>query len=255
MKIVSYNVNGIRAAIKKGILEWLQEVDADVLCVQELKAQEDQLDLGAFEALGYHSFLFSAEKKGYSGVAIFSKEKPVHVEYGCGIPEYDAEGRIIRADFNNGISVMSVYVPSASNMDRLDFKMQFCFDFLTYNKNLLQTHPNLVVCGDFNICKEAIDIHDPVRNKKVSGFLPEEREWLANYINEAHMIDAFRVYNDQPHHYSWWSYRANARNNNKGWRIDYTMVSDSLKDKMERAYILPEAQHSDHAPIVVEIHP
>lgn len=253
MKIVSYNVNGIRAAMKKGLVEWLQEVNPDVLCLQEIKALREQVEMEEFEKLGYHNFLFSAEKKGYSGVAIFSKEKPKNVEYGCGIPVYDAEGRVIRADFANGVSVMSVYVPSASNMDRLGFKMDFCFDFQAYNKQLLESHPNLVVCGDFNICKEAIDIHDPIRNKKVSGFLPEEREWLADYLESTEMTDAFRIYNQEPHQYSWWSYRANARNNNKGWRIDYTMVSAGLQDKLKRAYILPEAKHSDHAPIAVEL--
>ncbi len=253
MKIISYNVNGIRAAMNKGLMDWLKKSQPDVFCVQEIKALAEQVDLEAFEELGFHSYLYSAEKKGYSGVAIFSKEKPTHVAYGCGIEQYDAEGRIIRADFANGISVMSVYVPSASNIDRLDFKMQFCVDFLQYNKDLLQTHPNMVVCGDFNICKEAIDIHDPVRNKNVSGFLPQEREWLAQYIEEADMVDAFRVFEPEPHHYSWWSYRADARNNNKGWRIDYTMVSASLKNHLQRAYILPQAKHSDHAPIGVEL--
>ncbi len=239
--------------MKKGLVEWLEQIQPDVFCVQEIKALAEQVDLELIENLGFKSYLFSAQKKGYSGVAIFSKKEPIHVEYGCGMEQYDNEGRVIRADFENGVSVMSVYVPSASNTDRLDFKMNFCVDFLAYNKMLLQSHPNMVVCGDFNICKEAIDIHDPVRNKNVSGFLPEEREWLAQYIEEANMVDAFRVFQPEPHHYSWWSYRANARNNNKGWRIDYTMVSAGLKDQLKRAYILPEAKHSDHAPIVVEL--
>ena len=192
------------------------------------------------------------KKKGYSGVAIFSKIKPNHVEIGTGIDYIDREGRVIRLDFNE-VSVISLYLPSGTNIDRLDFKMQFCEDFKAYINQLKITHPNLVICGDYNICHEAIDIHDPVRNAKVSGFLPIEREWISGFMNDCKMIDSFRYFVKEPHHYSWWTYRANARANNKGWRIDYNMVSDTLKDKMTRAAILPEAKHSDHCPILLEL--
>ncbi len=252
MKIITYNVNGIRAAIRKGLLEWIKATEPDVLCIQETKAQPDQVPVEEFEALGYNSYLHSAVKKGYSGVAIFSKIKPNHVEYGMGNEKYDFEGRVIRADFDD-VSVISVYHPSGSSGDlRLAFKMEWLSDFQNYINELKKGIPNLVISGDYNICHEPIDIHDPVRNKTVSGFLPEEREWLSGFINSG-FIDTFRFLNKDPHHYSWWSYRANARAKNLGWRIDYNMVSEQLKEKIERAVILPQAKHSDHCPVVLEL--
>jgi len=191
-------------------------------------------------------------KKGYSGVGIISKQKPNHVEIGIGIPYIDLEGRILRADFDN-FSVISLYLPSGTNIERLDFKMQFCYDFSTYIQNLKKTIPNLIVVGDFNVCHEAIDIHDPIRNKNISGFLPIEREWIGAFMEECEMIDSFRYFNSNPHNYTWWSYRAGARLNNKGWRIDYCMVSKTLESKLKSASILSEVVHSDHCPIVVEI--
>lgn len=252
MRIISYNVNGIRAAFTKDFVGWLSSANPDVICIQESKAGNDQIDIQSFEQIGYHSYWFSAQRKGYSGVGIASKIQPNHVEYGCGIESYDNEGRIIRADFDD-FSVISVYVPSASNIDRLEFKMQFCFDFLHYIKELKKTIPNLVICGDFNICHEAIDIHDPVRLKNVSGFLPMERRWMTNFMNECELIDSFRFFNDQPDNYSWWSYRQNSRAKNKGWRLDYNFVTYSLKEKLSRAVILKEVFHSDHCPVLVEI--
>ncbi len=251
MKIISYNVNGIRAALKKGFGDWLKVADPDVICIQETKAMKEQVDVAVFEDLGYRHYWFSAQKKGYSGVAIFSKVEPNHIEYGTGIKTMDFEGRNIRVDFDK-VSVMSMYLPSGTNMDRLEFKLNYMDEILSYLNDLRKEIPNLVVCGDYNICHEAIDIHDPVRNKKVSGFLPIEREWLSKFINSG-FIDSFRHFNKEPHNYSWWSYRANSRNNNKGWRIDYNMVSKSLESKLTRATILPEAKHSDHCPIVVEL--
>ncbi|MBG6133388.1 exodeoxyribonuclease-3 [Aquimarina sp. EL_43] len=252
MKIVSYNVNGIRAAINKGFLEWLKQTDPDVICLQEIKANKEQLDLDLFSEAGYpHNYWYSAQKKGYSGVAILSKTKPDHVEYGTGIDYMDFEGRNLRADFN-GVSVMSLYLPSGTNIDRLEHKLKYMADFQTYINELKKEHPNLVILGDYNICHKAIDIHDPVRNKNVSGFLPVEREWIGNFIDSG-FIDSFRHFNTEPHQYSWWSYRANARANNKGWRLDYGMVSQPLQDNLKRAVILSEAKHSDHCPIVVEL--
>lgn len=251
MKIVSYNVNGIRAALKKGFDEWLKVTDPDVICLQETKAMKEQVDVSAFEKLGYKHYWYSAEKKGYSGVAIFTKREPKHVEYGTGIQTMDFEGRNLRIDFDE-VSIMSMYIPSGTNMDRLEFKLNYMNEILEYLTDLRKKIPHLIVCGDYNICHEEIDIHDPVRNKKVSGFLPVERLWLTRFI-ESGFVDSFRHFNKEPHHYSWWSYRANARNNNKGWRIDYNMVTKSLKDKMIRATILPEAKHSDHCPIMVEL--
>ncbi|NIK91151.1 exodeoxyribonuclease III [Mangrovimonas sp. CR14] len=252
MKIISYNVNGIRAAINKGFLDWLKLANPDVICIQEIKAMKEQVDVEAIEEAGYkYHYWFSAKKKGYSGVAVFSKVKPNHVEYGTGIESMDDEGRNLRVDFD-GFSVMSLYLPSGTNIQRLDHKLEYMAMFQDYVDQLKKKIPNLIICGDYNICHEAIDIHDPVRNAKVSGFLPVEREWIGGFIDSG-FIDSFRFFNKEPHHYSWWSYRANARANNKGWRIDYCMVSEPLKDQMQRAVILPEAMHSDHCPILVEV--
>jgi exodeoxyribonuclease-3 len=237
--------------MRKGFIEWLQQADPDVICIQETKANKDQVELELIEAAGYHHYWFSAEKKGYSGVAIFSKVKPNHIEYGTGIPHMDFEGRNIRLDFEN-VSVMSLYLPSGSNVARIAHKFKFMDDFLEYVNQLKKEIPNLVICGDYNICHEAIDIHDPVRNKKVSGFLPEERDWIGRFM-ESGFIDSFRYFNKDPHHYTWWSYRANSRANNKGWRIDYNMVSQPLQENLKRAVILPEAKHSDHCPHLVEL--
>jgi len=252
MKIVSYNVNGIRAALKKGFIAWLQAVNPDIVCVQETKAHKEQLDLRLFEEAGYpYHYWFSAQKKGYSSVAILSKIKPDHVAYGTGIESMDIEGRNLRIDFDD-FSVMSLYLPSGTNDDRLDFKLKYMAEFQEYVNELKKEIPNIIICGDYNICHTEIDIHNPVQNKNTSGFLPVEREWLDNFICSG-FIDSFRYLNKAPHNYTWWSYRANARNNNKGWRIDYHMVSEPMKHRIKRAYILPEAKHSDHCPIVVEI--
>ena len=251
MKIISYNVNGIRAAVKKGFIDWLKSADPDLICLQEIKAQEDQLDLSIFEEAGYlHNYWFSAQKKGYSGVAILSKTKPNKVVFGTGIASMDFEGRNIRADFE-GVSVMSLYLPSGTNLARLEHKLEYMDLFQDYINDLKKELPNLVICGDYNICHEAIDIHDPIRNKNVSGFLPEERAWMGQFLKNG-FVDAFREFNSEPHNYSWWSYRANSRANNKGWRLDYTLVSQPLQKKLKRAVILTEAVHSDHCPILVE---
>lgn len=252
MKIVSYNVNGIRAALKKGFLDWLVAVSPDVVCLQEIKANVDQLDLSLFEEAGYkYNYWYSAQKKGYSGVAILSKTKPDDVVFGTGIAYMDFEGRNIRADFGD-ISIMSMYLPSGTNMQRLDFKLTYMADFQEYANTLRLTKPNLIVLGDYNICHEAIDIHNPVGLKNVSGFLPVERDWIGDFMKSG-FIDSFREFNTEPDNYTWWSYRANARNNNKGWRLDYAMVAATLKDRLSRSVILSEAKHSDHCPILIEV--
>jgi exodeoxyribonuclease-3 len=251
MKIISYNVNGIRAALKKGFIDWLQEESPDVICIQETKAHKEQLDVTLFENAGYpFHYWFSAQKKGYSSVAVFCKKEPNHVAYGTGIETMDFEGRNLRVDYDD-ISVMSLYLPSGTNSQRLDFKFNYMDEFQEYINNLKKKIPNLVICGDYNICHEAIDIHNP-KMKGVSGFLPEERTWIGSFI-ESGFVDSFRYLNTESQEFSWWSYRANSRANNKGWRLDYAMVSKPLKDKISKAYILPEAKHSDHCPIVVEI--
>ncbi|UBZ11780.1 exodeoxyribonuclease III [Leeuwenhoekiella palythoae] len=251
MKIITYNVNGIRAAIRKGLLDWLKAANPDVLLLQETKAHKEQLDIDLFEETGYHDYWFSAQKKGYSGVAILSKKEPDNIVHGTGIDYMDHEGRNIRADFGD-LSIMSMYLPSGTNIDRLEHKLRYMADFQEYAEELRKTRPNLIVSGDYNICHEPIDIHDPVRLKNVSGFLPVEREWLSGFINSG-FTDSFRHLNPDVEQYSWWSYRANARANNKGWRLDYNMVSEPLKDKIKRAVILPEAKHSDHCPALLEL--
>ena len=252
MKIISYNVNGIRAALKKGFLAWLKAANPDIICIQETKAHKEQLDLNQFELAGYpFHYWFSAQKKGYSSVAVLSKTKPKHVAYGTGIESMDFEGRNIRLDFDN-LSIMSLYLPSGTNDARLDFKFNYMAEFQRYIDDLKKEFPNLLICGDYNICHEAIDIHNPVTNKNTSGFLPVERKWIDSFIRSG-FIDTFRYFNKEPHNYSWWSYRANSRNNNKGWRIDYCMASEPLKNNLKRAFILPEAKHSDHCPIGVEL--
>lgn len=252
MKIISYNVNGIRAALRKDIDQWLLQAQPDVVCFQEIKAHTSQFDEEVFRRLGYaYCYWYPAERKGYSGVALISKIKPKQVTYGTGIEYMDVEGRNIRADFD-GFSVMSMYLPSGTNADRLDFKLKYMADFQVYINELTQTHPNLVICGDYNICHEAIDIHDPVRLKNVSGFLPVERTWLTNFLDSG-FIDSFRFLHPEEVQYSWWSYRANSRARNKGWRLDYHLVSKPLKEKIKRSVILSQAVHSDHCPVLLEL--
>ncbi|MDX2304885.1 MAG: exodeoxyribonuclease III [Microscillaceae bacterium] len=254
MKVISYNVNGIRSAIKKELVAWLKAANADVVCFQETKALKAQVPLALFEDLGYETYWNSAEKKGYSGVAIFTKIKPQGLVYGYGEGSdlADPEGRLLRADFEN-ISVMSVYVPSGSSGGiRQDFKMQWMNQFYDYISRLLQEKPNLLICGDYNICHKPIDIHNPQANAKSSGFLPEEREWLSKFM-ELGFIDTFRFFNQEPHQYTWWSSRSNAREKNLGWRIDYHLITQNLEERLKRALILNEAKHSDHCPILVEV--
>ncbi len=252
MKIISYNVNGIRAAMRKGIVDWLAQAAPDVVCLQEIKANPEQFDENVFKEIGYkYCYWYPAEKKGYSGVALLSKIKPNNVTYGTGIPYMDEEGRNIRADFDD-VSVMSLYLPSGTSDHRLDFKLTYMDDFQEYINNLKKEFPNLVISGDYNICHQAIDIHDPVRLKRVSGFLPVERDWLSKFL-ESGFIDTFRLLNPEDVQYSWWSYRANSRARNKGWRLDYHMITKPLEEKIKRAVILSEAVHSDHCPVLLEL--
>ncbi|HPK04627.1 MAG TPA: exodeoxyribonuclease III [Bacteroidales bacterium] len=252
MKIITYNVNGIRSAVSKGLTEWINAADPDVLCLQETKAQFEQIPVLEFEALGYRSYWYSAKKKGYSGVGILTKKVPDNVIYGMGISKYDDEGRFLRIDFGD-LSIVSVYHPSGSSGDeRQAFKMVWLSDFYDYVQSLRQSRSKLIISGDYNICHKPIDIHDPVGNAKNSGFLPEEREWMTYFLSSG-FVDTFRVFNQEPHQYTWWSFRANARARNLGWRIDYHMVTENLARNLQGAQILPQAKHSDHCPVVLDI--
>ncbi|MDR0428263.1 MAG: exodeoxyribonuclease III [Dysgonamonadaceae bacterium] len=253
MRIVSFNLNGIRAAVNKGLFEWLEKDNPDVFCVQETKAQPEQIDLLTFQSLGYsHSIICSAQKKGYSGVAVFSKTKPDFHTVGIKHPMFDSEGRVIRADFGD-LTVVCVYIPSGTTGDvRQAIKMDFLKVFTTYLLSLRKERPNLVICGDYNICHKAIDINHPERHQKTSGFLPEEREWFDRFMEHG-FVDSFREFNKEPKQYSWWSYRADAREKNLGWRIDYHIVTQELMNRLKHAEIQPDIRFSDHSPVVLEI--
>ena len=246
IKILTYNVNGIRSAMSKNLLGMLERENPDVVCMQEIKAMPDQIDNSLFEHLGYHCYWYSAQKKGYSGVGILTKLKPKHIEFGCGHELFDFEGRVLRVDFDT-FSVISSYFPSGTTGEvRQNVKYAFLEYFYNYIHQLRYTNPNLIICGDYNICHEAIDIHDPKGNKNSSGFLPEERAWMGAFFNSG-FTDTFRFLNPGiPHQYTWWSFRANARNNNKGWRIDYISVNEELSPKIIDAEILPMDVQSDH---------
>ncbi len=253
MKIVSYNLNGIRSAISKGLFEWLEVENPDVFCVQETKAQPDQIDTLTFQSLGYQScILNSAQKKGYSGVGLFSKKTPDFHSIGIGNPFFDSEGRVIRADFGD-LTIVCVYIPSGTTGElRQTLKMEFLGLFTDYLQELRKERPNLIICGDYNICHKPIDINHPERHTKDSGFLPEEREWFDKFIGLG-FVDSFREYNQQGEQYSWWSFRAGSREKNLGWRIDYHLVTECMKTRLHSATILQQAVHSDHCPVVLEI--
>jgi exodeoxyribonuclease III len=253
MQLVSYNVNGIRAAVTKGFFEWIAANQFDILCLQEVKAEQNQVDLTELEKLGYHFAWHTGEKKGYSGVAIFSKKQPDRVVVGCGIEKYDREGRIIRADFGE-YSVLNCYFPSGSSGDeRQAFKMEFLEDFGNWFAELKKERPNIIVVGDYNIAHNEIDIHDPKGNKKSSGFLPEERAWMTEFLGENNgMTDAFRQANPTTVEYSWWTFRFNSRAKNKGWRIDYQSVTSEIAKKIKAARHFGEVIHSDHCAIWVD---
>ena len=252
MEIISYNINGIRAALKKGLDEWLKKTNPDIVCFQELKANIEDIDVACFEELGYNHYWFPAQKKGYSGVGILSKREAKNVVYGMGHDLFDYEGRVIRIDIED-FSLFSIYFPSGSSGDaRQSLKMEFLTAFKNFIDDFLKTQNKVIICGDYNICHRAIDIHDPIRNKKSSGFLPEEREWLDNFLSNG-FVDTFRHLNSEPNRYSWWSYRARSRAKNLGWRIDYNLISQALLPNLQSADILDQVVHSDHCPLYLKI--
>ena len=253
MRIVSYNVNGIRAAINKGFLDWLKTDPADIICLQETKAVKENVDHSLFNEMGYEDYWFSAQKKGYSGVAILTKIKPDNVQYGTGHKVSDDEGRVLQLDFGK-VRLINAYFPSGtSGEERQNFKYVWLDEFFAYLNELKKTKPGLILCGDYNIAHKEIDIHDPKGNKKSSGFLPEERVWMDKFFKHG-WIDSFRRFHDEPHRYSWWSQRfPTARLQNKGWRIDYINVTETLKSLLENADIFHDVKHSDHCPVYLEL--
>jgi exodeoxyribonuclease III len=251
IKFISYNLNGIRSTLNKGLAEWLKTADPDIFCVQEIKLFETELVEPVFKELGYHCYWFPAQKKGYSGVAILSKEPAVSVEYGCGIEAFDFEGRSILAHFKN-FSVLCAYFPSGTTGDvRQTVKMQFLSDIHQYILDLKKRIPILLICGDVNICHQDIDIHNPKANQKTSGFLPEERAWVTQFLASG-FVDSFRKINQEPHQYTWWSLRAGSRDKNLGWRIDYVFVNEEISHKILDACLRSELRFSDHCPVEID---
>ena len=253
MRIISYNVNGIRAAVKRGFIDWLKTDPADIVCIQEVKAHEADIDRISIESAGYRPYFFLAQKKGYSGVGILSKIEPNNVEYGHGNEQSDFEGRVLRADFGE-VTLINAYFPSGTTGEiRQSYKYIWLDEFLDYLNDLKKIRNKLIVCGDYNIAHKEMDIHNPVSNKKTSGFLPEERMWFDKLLENG-FVDSFRHLNKEPHHYSWWSVmRPSTRLENKGWRIDYINVTDNLQDQIQSVKILPDVKHSDHCPVFLEL--
>lgn len=254
MRIISYNTNGIRSAIKKGFIDWLQTNPADIICIQETKAYKEHVDYAQIESLGFETYWFSAQKKGYSGVAIFTKIKPDYVEYGNKMEQSDFEGRVIRLDVG-AVTLINAYFPSGtSGEERQTYKYQWLDEFLDYIEALKKKRPQLILCGDYNIAHTAIDIHDPKGNKNSSGFLPAERAWMDTFL-AAGYVDTFRhMHPNELHQYTWWSMRfPTVQLQNKGWRIDYITVTENLKSFIKTATILPNVKHSDHCPVYLEL--
>lgn len=253
MKLITYNINGIRAAINKGLLDWIVKEDPDVICLQEIKANLDQIPVADIEALGYHLYVHSAEKKGYSGVATFSKKKAKLVSRVSGMKAYDSEGRILRTDYNS-LTILNCYFPSGSSgEERHAFKIQYLKDFKSWVDELLKERKKVIVVGDYNVVHLDKDIHNPERKDKPSGFKPEERQWMNDWF-DGDFKDAFRIIHPEKEgDFSWFSYRTGARKRNKGWRIDYISVSNPLKSKVIDSRHMHEAAHSDHVPVFAEL--
>ncbi|HVB03942.1 MAG TPA: exodeoxyribonuclease III [Chitinophagaceae bacterium] len=254
LRIISYNVNGLRAAISKGFMDWLASSSADIVCLQEIKAARENVDAALFSKLGYEQYWFpSSLKKGYSGVAVFTKVKPDKVEYGHRHTTSDGEGRVIQLNFGD-FRLINAYFPSGTSGDeRQQFKYSWLKDFQGYLDKLRKTYPRLILCGDYNIAHKEIDIHDPKGNKYSSGFLPDERAWMDQFFSGGWM-DTFRQFHPEPQRYTWWSQRfPSVRLQNKGWRIDYINTTENLKNRLLSAEIMPDVKHSDHCPVQLDL--
>ncbi len=248
MKLLSWNVNGIRAIQKKGFLEWLKREKPDVLGIQETKAKPEQLDMFLMHPEGYHTFWNSAVRPGYSGVALFTKEQPQQVTMGFGVKKFDEEGRVIVAEYP-GFVFVNIYFPNGKSGDeRLKYKMDFYDETLKFVKKLKKKQPNIIVCGDYNTAHKEIDLARPKENQDVSGFLPVERAWMDKWVADG-QVDIFREFHKEPGHYSWWDLKSGARDRNVGWRIDYHFVTQTLAPRVKSATILRDVIGSDHAPV------
>lgn len=252
MKLITFNVNGIRSALNKGLLDWFKEQNPDILCLQEIKLSETWLVEPLFTELGYHCYWYPAQKKGYSGVAVISKKEAISVNPGFGVEQYDTEGRTILVDYDT-YQILCVYFPSGTTGDmRQEVKMNFLSDFTTYAHNIKNIGKPLIICGDVNICHTEIDIHNPKSNAKTSGFLPEERAWVGEFIHKG-FVDTFRSLNKEPHNYTWWSYRAGSRSKNLGWRIDYIFSTNIDEELIQHVHIHNDVIMSDHCPVSINI--
>jgi exodeoxyribonuclease III len=252
MRIISWNVNGIRSAAKKGLIEWVNVEQPDILCLQETKAMPEQLEKGIREIPGYTSHFSSAEKKGYSGVALYTKKQPLKLSYGMGIPRFDSEGRMIIAEYDE-FFIFNVYFPNGKqSQERLTYKMEFYDSFLETVKGYLAKGKGIIVCGDVNTAHTEIDLARPKENEKVSGFLPEERAWIDKFI-KAGFVDTLRMFVSEGGHYTWWDMKTGARARNVGWRIDYFFSDEAFSTKIKSAFILQDVMGSDHCPIGIEI--
>jgi len=252
LKMLSWNVNGLRAAHKKGFLDWYNKEKPDIMCLQETKAQPEQLPDELREIDGYHVFYSSAERKGYSGVALYTKLKPLNVTNGLGIERFDIEGRTVMAEFENFL-LFNIYYPNGkASKERLQYKLDFYDAFLEVVDRLIKKKKNIVICGDVNTAHRAIDLSRPKQNEKVSGFLPEERAWMDKFFEHG-FVDTFRVFNDRGEQYTWWDMKSRARDRNVGWRIDYFFTSESLKKNLKSGFIMADVMGSDHCPIGIEI--
>ncbi|MBL1212356.1 MAG: exodeoxyribonuclease III [Ignavibacteriae bacterium] len=252
IRLLSWNVNGLRAAYKKGFLKWFNSEMPDIMCLQETKSMKEQLPPELQDVEGYYTFYSSAERKGYSGVAVYSKEKPIDVKTGIGIEKFDSEGRFLILEYENFV-LFNIYFPNGkARAERLKYKMDFYEAFLDYANKLKSKGKNIVVCGDVNTAHKEIDLARPKQNQKTSGFLPEEREWIDKFINSGY-LDTFRMFNDEPENYTWWDMITRARDRNVGWRIDYFFISESLKNNIESAFIMKDVMGSDHCPVGIEL--
>jgi exodeoxyribonuclease-3 len=252
IKILCWNVNGIRAAAGKGFLEWLQRESPDILCLQETKAQPDQLSEAIRDPGDYHAYWDYPVQKGYSGVATLAREKPMRVQTGFGMPQFDSEGRTIIAEFP-GFTVMNIYFPNGKkDGQRLQYKMDFYEAFLKFTETLRAQGKKMVICGDFNTAHKEIDLARPKENEKVSGFLPVERAWMDKFVSRGY-VDTFRQFNREPGQYTWWDLKSRARERNVGWRIDYFFVTENLLPSVSSAFIMPEVTGSDHCPIGIRL--